>query len=154
MDSRRQDINERPSPEHPGAEVQDRLLTHDDSINSQNSRDLRVAGDSTPSALSRRTSENYVGAVPDNGQKTTGLSSRDYAPRILWNSIWLHDVVLFGFAALFAALFIALILLYHFSGVHHGLSVQISRNKYSWTYGPTAGECPLGSDQVGFPSDP
>lgn len=58
----------------------------------------------------------------------------------MWNSTWLHPAVLITFAALFAALFIATILLYHFSELHHGLSSQVSANHYSWTYGPTARE--------------
>lgn len=84
--------------------------------------------------------------MPNDGLRSTGLRLKDYSPKTLWNPIWLRKVVLFGFCALFTALFVALVLLYRFSGVLHGLSTQISRNEYSWTYGPTAGECPSISD--------
>lgn len=61
-----------------------------------------------------------------------GVSAR------MWNSTWLHSMVLIGFAIVFAVMFITLIILYHFSETHHGLETQASRNHYSWTYGPTA----------------
>ena len=38
-------------------------------------------------------------------------------------------------------MFVAVILLYHLSELHYGLSMQIPRNHYSWTYGPTANLC-------------
>lgn len=58
----------------------------------------------------------------------------------MWNSLWLRKSVLIGFAALFAALFFATLLMYHFSVVLHGLSTQVTANQYGWTYGPTARE--------------
>ena len=58
----------------------------------------------------------------------------------MWNSIWLHSVVLVGFTTLFAAIFVTALVLYYFSEIRHGLSAQIQQNRYSWTYGPTACE--------------
>ena len=104
------------------SEAQERLLAPDDP------RDHSVVDDTSP-----------ITNAPDNQSSTAGLRLQDYAPRTLWNSVWLHRVVLIGFCALFAALFTALILLYHFSNVHRGLSTESSANKYGWTYGPTAG---------------
>jgi hypothetical protein len=56
----------------------------------------------------------------------------------MWNPLWLRKVVLLGFVILFALMLVALGLLYHFATMNGGLSTQISRNHYSWTYGPTA----------------
>lgn len=121
------------------SEAQERLLAHDEIPASDNPRNLSIISDSTPSTGLQRASSNYSEVMPKNGSSTAGLSLKDYSPKTLWNSIWLHKVVLFGFCALFTALFVALVLLYCFSGISHGLSTQISRNEYSWTYGPTAG---------------
>lgn len=118
------------------SEAQERLLAHDEIPASDNPRNL---SDSTPSTSLQRASSNYSEAMPKNGSSTAGLSLKDYSPKTLWNSIWLHKVVLFGFCALFTALFVALVLLYSFSDISYGLNTQISRNEYSWTYGPTAG---------------
>lgn len=68
--------------------------------------------------------------MPDNPSSTAGLRLKDYASKTLWNSVWLHKIVLAGFCALFAAIFTALILLYRFSKVHHGLSTESSKNQY------------------------
>lgn len=113
---------------------------------SENPRDLSIIRDSTRSPSSHRGSNNDLEALPNDGLRSAGLRLKDYSPKTLWNPIWLRKVVLFGFCALFTALFVALVLLYSFSGVRHGLSTHISRNEYSWTYGPTAGECPSSSD--------
>lgn len=104
------------------SEAQERLLAGEDP------RHSHVVGDSNPSTT-----------LPENRSSIAGLRLKDYAPKTLWNSVWLHKVVLLGFCALFTAIFSALILLYHFSNAHHGLSTESSKNKYSWTYGPTAG---------------
>lgn len=126
-----QNTNERNTSENDGftpSEAQERLLGHGEMPASENPQNVRIVSDSTPSASLRRGSSNHLGA-----------RLKDFSPNTLWNSIWLHKAVLIGFGALFAALFIALILLYHFSQVNQGLSIQTSANKYSWTYGPTAG---------------
>lgn len=131
------------------SEAHERLLGHYDMPASENPRDLTIISDSTPSASSRRGSNIYLEAMPNDGLRPAGLKLKDYSPKTLWNPIWLSRVVLFGFCALFTALFVALVLLYSFSGVRHGLSTQISRNEYSWTYGPTAGECTLHRVRIG-----
>lgn len=56
----------------------------------------------------------------------------------MWNPVCLRKVTLLAFTLLFTSMFVALLLLYHFSELHHGLSTQTPRNHYSWTYGPTA----------------
>lgn len=130
------------------SEAQERLLAHDEIPASDNPRNLSIISDFTPSTSLQRASSNYSEAMPKNGSSTAGLSLKDYSPKTLWNSIWLHKVVLFGFCALFTALFVALVLLYSFSEISHGLNTQISRNEYSWTYGPTAGWSPSSSDRA------
>ena len=122
------------------SEVQEPLLARDGVPAVGIPRNLRIVSDYNPSASLRRGSDNSVKAMPENGSKTDRTCLKNYAPKMLWNPIWLHEAVLIGFCALFTALFIALILLYHFSKVSDGLSTQISRNKYSWRYGPTAGK--------------
>ena len=57
----------------------------------------------------------------------------------LWNPFWLWPTTLIGFILIFFSLVMALIILHHFSDLHHGLSLQNPRNHYSWTYVPTAG---------------
>lgn len=128
------------------SEAQERLLGHYDMPASENSSNFNIISDSTPTASSPGGSNNYLKAMPKGGTRSAGLRLKDYSPKSLWNSIWLSKVVLFGFCALFTALFVALVLLYSFSRARHGLITQISRNKYSWTYGPTAGKFPSSSD--------
>lgn len=147
-----QNTNERNTSESDGftrSEAQDCLLGHDETPATENPENFRIVSDTTPSARLRRGSNNML----ESGSSTAGARLKDYSPNILWNSIWLHKAVLIGFCALFVALFIALILLYHFSRVNQGLSVQTSTNKYSWKYGPTAGESPLSLDRVKYSVD-
>ena len=68
--------------------------------------------------------------------------------RSMWNPFWLWRTTLIGFILVFVLLIIALIILYLFSNLHQGLSTQISRNDYSWTYVPTAGGLILTSDET------
>lgn len=65
----------------------------------------------------------------------------------MWNSFWLWRTTLIGFTLVFVLLAMALIILYHFSNLYHGLSTQKPRNYYSWTYGPTAGGSILKQDK-------
>lgn len=58
--------------------------------------------------------------------------------RPMWNPFWLWQTTLIGFILIIMLLVAVLVILYHFSNLHHGLSAQISSNHYSWTYGPTA----------------
>lgn len=55
-----------------------------------------------------------------------------------WNPIFLGRTTLLIFIALFGAMTVALALLYHFSQLHNGISTQLSKNHYSWKYGPTS----------------
>ena len=57
----------------------------------------------------------------------------------MWNPVWLWRTTLAGFMVVLILLIIALIVLYHFSNLHHGLSTQFPKHHYGWTYGPTAG---------------
>lgn len=59
--------------------------------------------------------------------------------RPMWNPFWLWRTTLLGFIAVFFLLALLLVVLYHFSNRHNGLSSQIISDHYSWTYGPTAG---------------
>ena len=56
----------------------------------------------------------------------------------MWNSIWLHTVVLYIFVGLFLALTVALVILWHFTRLNNGIKTDITTNHYAWTYGPTA----------------
>ena len=59
--------------------------------------------------------------------------------RSMWNPFWLWRTTLIGFMLVFVLLLTSLTILYHFSNSHHGMSTQMSSNRYGWTYGPTAG---------------
>lgn len=80
------------------------------------------------------------GVQSDHGSKNAAQNSRFGASTKMWNPIWLHRMILIGFAAVFASLFVTTIVLFHFSEILHGLGTQVSTNHYSWTYGPTACE--------------
>ena len=137
-----QNINERNTSENDGvtrSEAQELLLGQDEMPASENPQNIRIVSDSTPSASLPRGSNDYLGALSENESSTAGARLKDFSPNTLWNSIWLHEAVLIGLGVLFAALFVALILLYRYSRINQGLSVQASANKYSWKYGPTAG---------------
>jgi hypothetical protein len=54
-----------------------------------------------------------------------------------WHPIWLRKAVLFSFMALFLLLALTLIALKHFVDRNQGLSLRLTANHYSWTYGPT-----------------
>ncbi|KAI2616318.1 hypothetical protein GGR54DRAFT_649601 [Hypoxylon sp. NC1633] len=56
----------------------------------------------------------------------------------MWNSIWLGTGVFITFGIGFTVLLLATILLYHFSEINKGLSVQDASKEYGWRYGPTA----------------
>ena len=68
--------------------------------------------------------------------------------RPMCNPFWLWRTTLIGFVLVFVLLVVSLVVAYHFSNLHHGLSAQISRNHYSWTYGPTAGGLILRYDEA------
>ena len=59
--------------------------------------------------------------------------------RLMWTPFWLWRTTLIGFMLMFVLLLTVVIILYHLSNSHHGLSIQIPSNHYSWNYGPTAG---------------
>ena len=68
--------------------------------------------------------------------------------RSMWNPFWLWRTTLVGFILVFVLLVIALIILYLFSNLHQGLSTQISRKHYGWTYVITADGLILTSDET------
>jgi hypothetical protein len=86
-----------------------------------NRQDRQVKADSVLSE--RREPVNLLGGQFD-GQK-------------MWNPGWLSAMSLICFMCLFAALVLALILLWHYSNLYNGFTL-ISLNHYAWTYGPTA----------------
>jgi hypothetical protein len=57
----------------------------------------------------------------------------------MWNPFWLRTPVLLCLLALYVGLLIGLILLWHFAAVKNGIEPRLSKNYYSWTFGPTAG---------------
>ncbi len=58
----------------------------------------------------------------------------------LWAPIWLSKVTLIVFAITFILMLLATALLFHFSEIHNGISVQREANHYAWKYGPPAGK--------------
>lgn len=58
----------------------------------------------------------------------------------MWDPLWLRKSVLIAFAMVFAAMLVAVVLLYHFSKSNNGLAIQEQSRHYAWTYGPTARE--------------
>lgn len=57
---------------------------------------------------------------------------------VFWNPIWLGRGIMLAFALAFGSMAFAIVVLYYVSRSQDGLSTQISSNRYSWTYGPTA----------------
>lgn len=76
--------------------------------------------------------------LPSNSSDTNETSSSKRPTIQMWNPVCLRKITLLAFAVLFTMMFVALLLLFHFSELHHGLSTQNPHNHYSWTYGPTA----------------
>ena len=58
----------------------------------------------------------------------------------VWTTVWLRKFWLLCLGASFILMAIALILLWRFDTLHHGIGLTVARNQYSWKYGPTAGE--------------
>lgn len=61
-----------------------------------------------------------------------------YILRQHWNPIWLRRYALVGFAALFASLAGALVVLWVTNNEQNGYTTVLGTNHYAWTYGPTA----------------
>ena len=55
-----------------------------------------------------------------------------------WTPFWLRRYTLIAFAALFALLAAALVVLWYANKHQHGFSTTLGTNHYAWTYGPTA----------------
>ena len=72
--------------------------------------------------------------------------SNEERRRPMWNPFWLWRTTLLGFILASVLLVIVLVVLYHVSSLHGGLSTQIPSKHYSWTYGPTAGALILNQD--------
>ncbi|KXH25337.1 hypothetical protein CSIM01_12865 [Colletotrichum simmondsii] len=58
--------------------------------------------------------------------------------RMLWTPPWLRKTSLFGFALLFTALWIALVVLVRYDIANSGFIITATSSRFSWTYGPTA----------------
>lgn len=98
---------------------------------------------STEQIVSKKNSE--VTAEPYNQQEKRSDKGREPP---MWNPFWLWRTTLMGFTFVLILLVAVLVILYHFSNLHHGLSAQSSSNHYSWTYGPTAGELIFNQDRT------
>lgn len=55
-----------------------------------------------------------------------------------WTPVWLRRCTLIAFAALFAVLAAALVVLWFANKHQNGFSTTLGTNHYAWTYGPTA----------------
>ena len=108
------------------------LLDHHDTLWQGGSYELSNLSDGQHGTKSGDATQRVKVVIDDDD------STLHQAPKKMWNSIWLHSYVLIGLLALFTAMFIATIALFHFSEARHGLSTTISKNRYSWTYSPTA----------------
>ena len=122
----------------PGDKTYSYLHNEDETTPFGDSYELNTLNDGVQSPAKPKRVNQNVRKVGEDGSNTAGSHFRSNASVRMWNSIWLNPFVLMGFTILFAAMFVATLLLYHFSEIHHGLSTQISTNRYSWTYGPTA----------------
>lgn len=91
--------------------------------------------DSTEQFVS--TEKSIVTTEPYNQHRT---ESDEGKGQKMWNPFWLWRTTLIGFILILVSLVMALVILYHFSNLHHGLSTQKLSKHYSWTYGPTAGK--------------
>ncbi|KAK1512502.1 uncharacterized protein CCOS01_14742 [Colletotrichum costaricense] len=58
--------------------------------------------------------------------------------RALWTPPWLRTTSLLGFAFLFTALWIALVVLVRYDIANSGFMITATSSRFSWTYGPTA----------------
>jgi hypothetical protein len=89
-----------------------------------------------------KTKAKYVVITHDASESTTSSDpTRKKGASIalrMWNPIWLGDGVLIAFTVLFVVFFLVTLALFTISEKRDGLSDQIEKNHYSWTYGPTA----------------
>lgn len=93
-----------------------------------------------------RESSPYSGALPKTATLETSdtiyktQSAHKSNPVRYWNPIWLTKTVLCVFVVVFGLLVATLITLYIISVKRTGLVSQRDAYRYTWTYGPTAGE--------------
>lgn len=115
------------------------ISSNDRFTSSATSDRTRVTGlDSTEQIVS--TKKSAVTTEPYSQHRT---ESDEGKGQKMWNPFWLWRTTLIGFILIVVSLVMALIILYHFSNLHHGLSTQKLSKHSSWTYGPTAGELVL-----------
>jgi hypothetical protein len=80
--------------------------------------------------------DHRVKADPER-QKPGNLPGGQFDGQKMWNPGWLSTMSLICFMCLFAALVLALLLLWHYSNLYNGFTL-VSLNHYAWTLGPTA----------------
>ena len=103
---------------------------------------------SDTSKLSYTVGGVYLGQSADQGRDGDQLSqsttfdtakaSPSDVSRQYWTPVWLRRYTLIAFAALFAALAAALVVLWFTNKHQNGFSTTLGTNHYAWTYGPTA----------------
>src|SRR5436305_12961841 len=76
-------------------------------------------------------------SLPSQRQEAGNLGRGQFDGQKMWNPGWLSAMSLICFMCLFAALVLALLLLWHYSNFSNGFTL-VSLNHYAWTLGPTA----------------
>ncbi|EXF75646.1 hypothetical protein CFIO01_04579 [Colletotrichum fioriniae PJ7] len=92
-------------------------------------RDCKAHAEPTSTAFDGRLDsvEALKGGVPEPSVR-----------RVLWTPPWVQKTSLLGFAFVFTALWIALVVLARYDIANSGFIITATSSRFSWTYGPTA----------------
>ncbi|KAK1701806.1 uncharacterized protein BDZ83DRAFT_645528, partial [Colletotrichum acutatum] len=74
----------------------------------------------------------------DSVEALKGSEPEPSVRRVLRTPPWLRKISLLGFAFLFTALWIALVILVRYDIANSGFIITATSSRFSWTYGPTA----------------
>jgi Protein of unknown function (DUF3433) len=99
------------------------------------SSQIASAGGGSP-PLNRQDRRVNADPALSERQKPGNLPAGQFDGQKMWNPGWLSAVSLICFMCLFAALVLALLLLWYYSNLYNGFTL-VSLNHYAWTLGPT-----------------
>lgn len=121
------DISDAHHAHSPGQQLLPTMIEPDSGIQLQN--------------LSTYESRSLISSDVNSGIEDEKSQNAFWRPQpTMWDPFWLRKSVLIAFAIVFAAMSVAVVLLYHFSKSNNGLATQEQSRHYAWTYGPTARE--------------
>lgn len=110
--------------------------TSEDPLLGQDLPTLKPASESSPAYIS----DTSVSSSTEPGyQKVANDDNGSSPPLPMFNPIWLSKTCLGGFIVALVLIGIALGLVYHLAETDNGF-ILIFNDRYSWAYGPTAGE--------------